>query len=341
MRGLQEGDDYLNPIITMLGCCTLYWILISIAEYFSPGPYIKTLPFSLCCSGHRLTTMNKPVKPSQKDNILIPEKPIIWENFEFGTISSVELIRLKNVHTKFNSGRIQLRNITMRFYANEITVIFGPHCSGKTTIIQMMAGWRRPILGQVQIEHNDLYEHWNKYRGSIDVCMPNNALFDLLTVEETLIYYMLIKLPVRDNQRINMELDNFFEYVRATRIQRKTLVKSLTHSEKRFVSLGCAIAGGTKIVLLDEPTLHMKGKDQRLFWNILHKEKYGRAIVMTTFDITEAEAVGDRIAMFGEGALLTYGTPFFLRSKFGVGCDLVIIVHKYFYYVDTYINKFV
>nr|XP_036234396.1 ATP-binding cassette sub-family A member 3 [Bactrocera oleae] len=327
MREFQEGDDFLNPVITMLANCAFYWILISIAEYFSPGPYIKTLPFSLCCSGRCLTTMNKPTKVpnSKKHNILILEKPIIWENFEFGTISSVELIRLKNIHTKYSSGRIQLKNITMRMYANEITVIFGPHCSGKTTIIQIMAGWRRPLLGQVQIEHNDLYENWNKYRGSIDVCMPNNALFDLLTVEETLKYYMLIKLPVRDNQKINMELDKFFESVRATRIQRKTLVKSLSYSQKRFVSLGCAIAGGTKILLLDEPTLHMKGKEQRLFWNILHKEKYGRAIVMTTFDITEAEAVGDRIGMFSEGALLTYGTPFFLRSKFGVGCDLIIV----------------
>ncbi|XP_054087547.1 phospholipid-transporting ATPase ABCA3 isoform X2 [Zeugodacus cucurbitae] len=327
MRELQEADDYLNPLTTMLGSCVFYWILISIAEYFSPGPYIKTLPFSLCCSGRCLTTMNKPANApnTKKHNILILEKPIIWENFEFGTISSVELIRLKNIHTKFNSGRVQLKNITMRVYANEITVIFGPHCSGKTTIIELMAGWRRPILGQVQVEHNDLYEHWNKYRGSIDVCMPNNALFDLLTVEETLIYYMLIKMPARDNQTINMELDNFFESTKGARIQRKMLVKSLTYSQKRFVSLGCAIVGGPKIILLDEPTLHMKGKDQRLFWNILHKEKYGRAIVMTTFDVTEAEAVGDRIAMLGEGALLTYGTPFFLRSKFGVGCDLIIV----------------
>uniref|UniRef100_W8C2K9 ATP-binding cassette sub-family A member 5 n=1 Tax=Ceratitis capitata TaxID=7213 RepID=W8C2K9_CERCA len=327
MRELQEGDDIFHPAITMLACCAFYYILISIAEYFSPGPYIKTLPFSLCFSGHCLSTMNKPAKApnAKKHNIVILEKPIIWENFEFGTISSVEIMRLKNIHTKYNSGRIQLKNITMRIYSNEITVLFGPHCSGKTTIIQIMAGWKRPILGQIQVEHNDLYEHWNEYRHYIDVCMPNNALFDLLTVEETLIYYMRIKQTEKDNQKIDMELDNFFESVRAARIERKTMVNKLSYSQKRFVSLGCALAAGTKIVLLDEPTLHMKGRDQRLFWHILHKEKYGRSIVLTTFDVTEAEAVGDRIAMLGEGALLTYGTPFFLKSKFGVGCDLIIV----------------
>ncbi|XP_053949005.1 phospholipid-transporting ATPase ABCA3 [Anastrepha ludens] len=323
MRALQSGDESLYPTFTMAGSCLFYWILISLAEYFNPGPYIKTLPFSLCFSGYCLTTMNKPAKKSK--NSLTPEKRLVWQDSEFGSLSSVEFIRLKNVHTTYSSGRVHLKNITMRIYGNEITVILGPHCSGKTAIIQLLAGWNRPVLGRVQINNEDLYECWNKYRQQIDVCMPNNALFDLLTVEETLIYYMHIKLSKKDNEKINMELDNFFESVRSTRIERKLLVKNLTFSQKRLLSLGCVLAGGTKIILLDEPTLHMKSKERRIFWNILHKEKADRAIVLTTFDVNEADGVGDRIAMLGGGALQSYGTPFFLKNKFGVGCDLIIV----------------
>ncbi|XP_067641824.1 ATP-binding cassette sub-family A member 17 [Eurosta solidaginis] len=326
MRELQRNEESFYPILSMIACCIFYWILISLTEYFHPGRYIKTLDINLFWFGYFIAKMHKKLKQSKdKNKKPIYEKTLGWENLEFGNYGNVEMMRLKNIHTEINSEGVRLKNITMRIYANEISVLLGPHCSGKTTTIQIAAGWKRPTLGSVQIDGKDLYDHWHEYRSQIDVCMSNNILFDLLTAEETLVYYLNVKLPKFDGQRINMELDTFFAHLKPAHIERKILVRNLDFSQKRLLNLCCTLAGGTKIVLFDEPTLHMFGKDQRLFWRILHKEKYGRAILMTTFDAAEADAVGDRVAIIGEGSLLAYGTPFFLRIKFGFGIDLIIV----------------
>uniref|UniRef100_A0A1A9WM91 ABC transporter domain-containing protein n=1 Tax=Glossina brevipalpis TaxID=37001 RepID=A0A1A9WM91_9MUSC len=102
-------------------------------------------------------------------------------------------------------------------------------------------------------------------------------------------------------------------------------VTNLSYGEKRLLVLCCTLIGNTSIVLLNDPTRYMRHEDQRLFWQILQEEKNERAIIVTTTSIDEAEWLADRIGILDDGVLLAYGSSFFLKTRFGIGCDLIIL----------------
>ena len=65
--------------------------------------------------------------------------------------------------------------------------------------------------------------------------------------------------------------------------------------------------GGSKILLLDEPTSGMDAYARRHLWEMLKEYKKDRLIVLTTHYMDEADFLGDRIAIMKEGKLITVG----------------------------------
>mmetsp|Transcript_6173 Transcript_6173/g.5556 ORF Transcript_6173/g.5556 Transcript_6173/m.5556 type:complete len:104 (-) Transcript_6173:3170-3481(-) len=64
---------------------------------------------------------------------------------------------------------------------------------------------------------------------------------------------------------------------------------------------------------------------RRRLWDMLKNYKSGRIVLLTTHYMDEADYLGDRIAIMGEGRLQCLGSPLFLKSKFGVGYSLTIV----------------
>ena len=82
---------------------------------------------------------------------------------------------------------------------------------------------------------------------------------------------------------------------------------------KRKLSTGCALIGGSAAVLLDEPSSGMDPRSRRSMWTLLAGQKTGRALVLTTHYMDEADALGDRIAIMSTGRLCCVGSPLFLK----------------------------
>jgi ATP-binding cassette, subfamily A (ABC1), member 3 len=78
----------------------------------------------------------------------------------------------------------------------------------------------------------------------------------------------------------------------------KKLTCQLSGGNKRKLSLGMALIGGSKIIFLDEPTSGMDPVSRREIWNILESIRNdGRTIVLTTHHLDEAEILADRIGI--------------------------------------------
>jgi len=85
----------------------------------------------------------------------------------------------------------------------------------------------------------------------------------------------------------------------------------------------CALVGGTKVVICDEPSSGMDPAARRQLWDLLQKEKVGRTLLLTTHFMDEADVLGDRIAIMCDGKLECLGTSFFLKKQYGSGYRLV------------------
>lgn len=64
---------------------------------------------------------------------------------------------------------------------------------------------------------------------------------------------------------------------------------------------------------------------RRHIWEMLKKYKNDRVVVLTTHFMDEADFLGDRIGIMGEGRLICCGSSVFLKNKYGVGYNLTIV----------------
>lgn len=103
------------------------------------------------------------------------------------------------------------------------------------------------------------------------------------------------------------------------------LSKNLSGGQRRRLSTGIAFIGNSKFIVLDEPTSGMDTSARRYIWEILKNFKQDRIILLTTHFMDEADYLGDRIAIMGDGQLKCLGSSVFLKNKFGVGYNLTIV----------------
>ncbi|PIN24569.1 Lipid exporter ABCA1 [Handroanthus impetiginosus] len=104
-----------------------------------------------------------------------------------------------------------------------------------------------------------------------------------------------------------------------------TFVSALSGGMRRKLSLGIALIGNSKVIILDEPTSGMDPYSMRLTWQLIKRIKKGRIILLTTHSMDEADALGDRIAIMANGSLKCCGSSFFLKQQYGVGYTLTLV----------------
>jgi len=80
-----------------------------------------------------------------------------------------------------------------------------------------------------------------------------------------------------------------------------TMAMNLSGGNRRKLSVAIALIGGSKLVLLDEPTAGMDLSARRKLWNMLKNYKHNRIIILTTHYMDEADILGDRIGIMTGG----------------------------------------
>eukprot|EP00061_Rhincodon_typus_P010132 g34184.t1 len=107
--------------------------------------------------------------------------------------------------------------------------------------------------------------------------------------------------------------------------KRHSLVQTLSGGMKRKLSVAIAFVGGSKAVILDEPTAGVDPYARRAIWDLILKYKQGRTILLSTHYMDEADLLGDRIAIISHGKLKCCGSPLFLKSTYGDGYKLTVV----------------
>jgi ATP-binding cassette subfamily A (ABC1) protein 3 len=103
------------------------------------------------------------------------------------------------------------------------------------------------------------------------------------------------------------------------------IASKLSGGNRRKLSVAIALIGGSKFVLLDEPTAGMDLSARRRLWNMLKNYKHNRIVILTTHYMDEADILGDRIGIMAGGELMCLGSSLFLKNRFGVGYNLTMV----------------
>lgn len=242
------------------------------------------------------------------------------DNFEADPQGKRAGIRTQGLRKVYGNKKVAVQGLSMSMYDDEITILLGDNGAGKTTTMSMLTGMFPPSAGTATINGSDVRTNINGVRESIGLCPQYNILFDELTVREHIVFFSKLKgLSSADAETEARRYVELLELIPKTNSQSKTLSGGM----KRKLSVGVALCGGSRVVLLDEPTSGMDPAARRALWDLLQLEKKGRTILLSTHFMDEADVLGDRIAIMNQGELKCYGSSFFLKNAFGTGYELV------------------
>ncbi|KAL4616614.1 ATP-binding cassette sub-family A member 12, partial [Arapaima gigas] len=225
--------------------------------------------------------------------------------------------------TKMYGSRAAVNNLTISFYESHVTALLGHNGAGKTTTMSLLTGLFAPSSGLIEVYGKDMQAHIDDIRKELGICMQYDVLFDHLTIKEHLLLYGQIKAPHWTHQELREQVRNILQST-GLYAHRHKRVGTLSGGMKRKLSISIAFIGGSRLVVLDEPTTGVDPCSRRAIWDIIIQHKKERTIILSTHHLDEAEVLSDRIAFLERGGLKCCGSPFYLKDKLGQGYNLIL-----------------
>ncbi|KAM6155210.1 phospholipid-transporting ATPase ABCA3-like [Rhynchocyon petersi] len=299
----------------LYGLVTWYIEAVFPGEYGVPKPWYFFLQHSYWFGG--------PLE-------MVKERSTFYETtenkyFEAEPTDLVAGIQIKHLYKAFqaqNSTRIAVKDLSLNLYEGQITVLLGHSGAGKSTTLSILSGLYPPTSGEAYINGYDISKDMVQIRKSLGLCPQQDLLFNYLTVSEHLYFYSVLKgIPRR---LCALETDRMLSAFNLLE-KRNEFSQSLSGGMKRKLSIIIALMGGSKVVILDEPTSGMDPVSRRVTWDLLQQYKQNRTILLTTHYMDEADVLGDRIAIMAKGTLQCCGSSIFLKKIYGVGYHIVMV----------------
>ncbi|SFL31971.1 molybdate/tungstate transport system ATP-binding protein [Desulfomicrobium norvegicum] len=214
------------------------------------------------------------------------------------------MIRVESLALCF--GKFSLRDVGFQVAPGEFFALMGPTGSGKTLILESIAGLVEHARGSIRVAGQEV-GGLPPERRNVSLVYQDNALFPHLSVLDNVTYGQRYHGIAKDEGR-RMALA-LLERLGLTRVA-KRLPVNLSGGEKQRVSLARALACKPDVVLLDEPLSSLDPQfrdDLRAALKDLHRHS-GLTFLMVTHDFVDALTLADRAAVLREGRLEQVGT---------------------------------
>jgi ABC-2 type transport system ATP-binding protein len=213
--------------------------------------------------------------------------------------------------TRMFDARVAVDDLSMRVAAGEIVSLLGPNGAGKTTTFRMLAALILPTRGHVAVGGVALTPATSDaLRGRVGLLTEAPGLWERLTVRWNLRTHALLQGVTDVERRVAAIMDRVGIADRADE-----RAGALSKGLKQRVALARALLHDPPVVLLDEPTSGLDPESARHVRDlILGFRQDGRAVLVSTHNLAEAEALSDRIAVLNT-RLLAFDTPDRLRHQ--------------------------
>jgi ABC-2 type transport system ATP-binding protein len=205
-------------------------------------------------------------------------------------------------------------DISLAVSSGEIVGLLGPNGAGKTTAINMILGILKPTSGSIQILGKDIRDHRPEVSAKINFAAVYAHLPANLTVWQNLYVFGLLYGQKNLKEKIALLMKDFG-------LQRFAGSKTglLSSGEISLLNLAKAVINDPCLLLLDEPTASLDPSIARV---IREKTKAyasntGAAILWTSHNMSEIEAVCERVLFLSHGKILLSGNPKTLPAHHG------------------------
>lgn len=227
---------------------------------------------------------------------------------------SIEVNNIK----KSLQGKEILKGISFNVNKGDIFGFLGPNGAGKTTTIRVLLGLYKMDSGNASIMGNPVGT--DDARMKVGFLMDADGLYDSMSAEDNLVYYLSLYGKSKDSNEISRLLKLVGLSERA-----KDKVGTFSKGMRQKVGLAKALIHDPEVIILDEPTSGLDPSAQIEFRNLMLKvaKEEKKTIFYSSHNLEEVQKICNKIALLKNGEIKLYGAIDDLRKN--IGKDIVVV----------------
>lgn len=190
------------------------------------------------------------------------------------------------------------------------TGIFGPSGAGKTSLLESIAGLRKPETAKICLDGR-LYENTEENYSlpvrlrKVGYVPQDNSLFPHLSVRRNLLYGSNGK-----SEHVTFSFDHVTSFLQLTPLLDRD-VRSLSRGENQRIVIARALLSAPRLLLLDEPLTALDAKLKNAILQQLRSlhDEFGIPMLYVTHDPAEAIEICEEVLMLESGKITARGRP--------------------------------
>jgi len=222
------------------------------------------------------------------------------------------MVSVNHVSMSFNQVEA-LKDISFNVAAGTIFGLVGSDGAGKSTLLRLIATMIKPARGEIYVDGFNVVTERRKVKNIIGYMPQRFGLYQDLTVEENMEFFMDIFNIPRSERKKRKEkylgFSNLLPFVNRA-------AGNLSGGMKQKLGLACVLVHEPKVLILDEPTNGVDPVSRREFWEILESmKKEGMTVLVSTAYLDEGELC-DELALMHRAVIITAASPNKMRGDF-------------------------
>jgi urea transport system ATP-binding protein len=224
------------------------------------------------------------------------------------------VLYLDGVSVVFDGFRA-LNNLSLYVDPGELRAIIGPNGAGKTTMMDVITGKTRPTAGVVRFRDQDLTRLDEASIANLGIGrkFQKPTVFDALTVFENM--ELALKAPRGPiaclrwilNGTAKARIEQVLEEIGLTsRAADRAAI--LSHGQRQWLEIGMLLMQDPELLLVDEPVAGMTDQETEHTAALLRRIAGTRSVVVVEHDLEFVRALGSKVTVLCEGAMLSEGS---------------------------------
>ena len=230
---------------------------------------------------------------------------------------SVEVSNLAREFKTKEAPVVALAGVSLNVYEGEVFGVLGPNGAGKTTMIRILSTLLLPTSGSAKVMGFDVATEPEKVRRVINMASgAEKAGYDFISAKMNLWFFsQLYGIP---SDVAEKRIRDLSERLGLTKyLERKFYALSTGYRQRATIAR--AFINDPKVVFLDEPTIGLDVMTARSIREFIRSQarESGRTIIIASHNMTEVDAICDRVAIIDKGKIIAMGTPDSLKRSLG------------------------